>query len=229
MGTNAGGAPLAWLFLAGELAPIGYTISFLQRPVEDVLEAINDVRADATLEVTEVGELPESADVLDPMEAPWTTELVIDCGEWTAYLNNFVNGGDITAIAPAIGRILNTVCVGAEHTDRYGPGHAAAQLWLQGPHGEPPLMYVRTLSAHCQDGRWSWHTSGTVQEFERPERYERRRIADRLDRPTLVEYLSALGVRVDDPSFFGDGIAIRQIVDWNVRRQSVDKWRTDNL
>ena len=117
-----GGFPLPWLFLAGELAPIGYTISFLQRPAGDVLEIINDIRANATLEVTKVGHLPGSASVLDPMEAPWTTELVIECGEWTAYLNNSIGGGDITAIAPAVGRILNTVCVGAEHTDRYGPG-----------------------------------------------------------------------------------------------------------
>ena len=167
--------------------------------------------------------------MLDPMEAPWTTELVVDCGEWTAYLNNFINGGDITAVAPAVGRLLNTVCVGAQHTDRYGPGHAATKLWLQGPDGEPPLMNIRTLSAHCQDGRWSWHASGAVQNFERPERYEKRKVAHRLNRSTLVEYLGALGIRVDEPTFFGNGVAIRQIVDWNVRRVRVDAWRTDNL
>lgn len=90
-------------------------------------------------------------------------------------------------------------------------------------------MYVRTLSAYCQDGQWSWHTSGSIQDFEKPERYKRRRIAQRFDRATLAEYLSAIGIRVDDPSFFGDGIAIRQIVDWSVRRQSVDEWRVENL
>jgi len=220
---------LAWLNLTGELAPIGSTINFLQRPAVDVLRVVNEVRADATLEVTSVGLLPGSASVLDPMEAPWTTELVIDCGKWTAYLNNSIGGGDITAIAPAVGRLLNTVCVSAQHKHRYGPGHASTQLWLQGPDGKPPLMYVRTLSAHCQDGRWSWHTSGTVQEFEQPGRYERRRIAERFDRETLVEYLDALGIRVDDPSFFGQGIAIRRIVDWDVRRQSVAEWQVENL
>ncbi|MCP4305595.1 MAG: hypothetical protein GY788_12090 [bacterium] len=220
---------MSWLFLAGELAPIGYTISFLQRPAADVLSVINEIRASAALEVIDVGHLPDSAGVLDPMEAPWTTELVIDCGQWTAYLNNSIGGGDITAIAPAIGRMLNTVCVGAQHTDRHGPGHAATQLWLEGPNGEPPLMYIRTLSAHCQDGRWSWHTSGIMQDFEQPERYERRRISQRLDRTTLVAYLDALGIRVDDPSFFGQGIAIRQIVDWKARSQSVDEWRAENL
>lgn len=220
---------MTWLFLGGELAPIGHTISFLQRPSTDVLSAIDQIRGQATVDVGEVGRLPGSARVLDPMEAPWTTELVIDCGRWTAYLNNAINGGDITAIAPAIGRLLNTVCVGAQHTDRHGPGHAATQLWLQGPGGEPPLMYIRTLSAHCQDGRWSWRASGQLQDFEHPERYESGRIAQRLDRSTLVEYLNALGIQVDDPGFFGDGIAIRQIVEWEVRRESVDEWRAANL
>lgn len=220
---------MARLFLASELAPIGSAISFLRRPAPDVLDVINDIRADATVEVTEAGQLPRSAHVLDPMEAPWTTELVIDCGAWTAYLNNSIGGGDITAIAPAIGRILKTACVSAQHKDPYGPGHAATQLWLQGPGGKPPLMYIRTLSAHCQDGRWSWHSSGTLQDFEQPERYTRRSIAQRLDRATLVSYLDALGIRVDDPNFFGEGIAIRQIVDWSRRRQSVAEWRAENL
>lgn len=217
------------MFLGGELAPIGYTISFLHGPASDVLRVIEDIRGYATLEIAEAGRLPGSAVVLDPMEAPWTTELVIDCGEWTAYLNNAIGGGDITAIAPAIGRSLGVACVGAQHTDRYGPGHAATQFWLEGPDGEPPLMYIRTLSAHCQDGRWSWHTSGSVQDFEQPERYEQRRVSDRLDRATLVSYLAALGIRVDDPSFFGEGTAVRQIVDWEVRRQHIDRWRRENL
>jgi hypothetical protein len=220
---------LEWLFLAGELVPIGCTISFLQRPAADVLRVVNEVRADATLEVASVGLLPGSASVLEPMEAPWTTELVVDCGTWTAYLTNSIGGGDITAIAPAVGRLLNTVCVSAQHIDRHGPGHASTQLWLQGPDGVPPLMYVRTVSAHCQDGRWSWYTKGTVQEYEQTDRYERRRISERLDRGTLVEYLDALGIRVDDPSFFGEGIAFRRIVDWDTRRQSVGEWRAENL
>jgi hypothetical protein len=74
----------------------------------------------------------------------------------------------MVAIAPAIGRSLDTGRVGAQHTDRYGPGHVATQLWLQGPDGEPSLTYIRTLSAVCEEGRWSWHTSGTVQAFEQP-------------------------------------------------------------
>lgn len=220
---------MGWLFLSGELVPLGGTVSFLRRPSADVVEVIKDIHAESRLEVTEVGSLPDSVRVLDPMEMPWTTELVIDCGEWTAYLNNAIGGSDITAIAPAVGRIMNTVCVSAQHKLRYGPGHAATQLWLQGPGGKPPLMYVRTLSAHCADGRWSWYASGTMQGFEHPERYERRRIAERLDRATLVEYLDALGIHVDDAGFFGDGTAVKRLVDWDRRRQTVAEWRAEYL
>ena len=58
--------PLVWLFLAGELAPIGYTISFLQRPIADVVDVIKDIRADVILEVEEVGGLPRSVVCLIP-------------------------------------------------------------------------------------------------------------------------------------------------------------------
>lgn len=220
---------LAWLLLGGALAPIGSTVSFVDRPARVVLSAIEAIRARRPIEMEPAGRLPESARVLDPMEAPWTVELVIDCGEWTAYLNNFIGGGDLTAVAPAVAQRLGADCVGVEHTGLYGPGHAGTQFWLQGPGGAPPLNYIRTLSAIRQDGSWSWHTSGTLQAFERPERYERSRISERLDRATLVEYLHALDIRVDDPSFFGEGTVVRQGVDGVVRRQTADQWRAENL
>ena len=162
------------------------------------------------------------------MEAPWTRQVLIACDGWTAYLNNGLNGGDITAVAPAIAHRRRWRCVSAEHMPRYGPGHAATQLWIQGPDGVPPLMYVRTLAAHAADGRWTWHTSGEVQPFERADRYQARRTRDRLDRSLLVEYLGAMGIRVDDPTFFGDALAVLQKVDWPVRRESVHDFRVEN-
>jgi hypothetical protein len=186
-------------FLGGSLRPIGCALSFLDASRAEVLEAVLDVRGERC-EVSIPMPLPACAWSLDPTEVPWTKELLIECDGWTAYLNNGIYGGDLSAIAPAIARWRGWRCVGAEHMPKYGPGHAATQLWMQGPRGEPPLDHVRTLGAYAEDGRWSWHESGEPQSFEVTDRYLARRKRDRLDRALLVDYLGSLGIRVDDRS-----------------------------
>lgn len=146
---------------------------------------------------------------------------------WTAYLNNFVNGGDATAIGPAIARAMDVRCVVAQHVPRYGPGHAGTQLWVQGLGGEPPLMYERTICAVATDGRWEWITSRSLFEFEDVSRYTARRIRDRFDRPLLIRYLGALGIPADDDNAYGPGILIQQNVDWPTRTQTLQEARAD--
>ena len=89
-------------------------------------------------------------------------------------------------------------------------------------------MGVRSLDAHCADGKWSWHECGTVQAFERTGRYAARRTRDRLDRPLLVEYLSALEIHVDQSNYFGSAWVVREMVDWETRRESVRSFRREN-
>lgn len=215
------------LLLGGSLRPVGGAVSFLEAPFGEVLEAVLSVSRDRS-EMPGSRSMPACLATLDPMEAPWTKEVIIECDGWTAYLNNGINGGDLTAVAPAVARLEGWRCVGAEHMPRYGPGHAATQLWLQGPDGEPPLGHIRTLAAHAEDGRWRWHEAGSPQAFESTDRYAARRVRDRFDRALLVEYLSALGIRVDDPAFFNDGVSVVQRVDWTVRRESASEFRRKN-
>lgn len=105
---------------------------------------------------------------------------------------------------------------------------AATQLWVQGPDGELPLGHVRTLGAHGTDGRWPWHESGPVQSFEDPSCYQRRRVRDRLDRPRLVSYLRDLGIRVDEPGFYGAGVVLTQLVEWDCNSESVTDFRRES-
>ena len=89
--------------LGGDLAPIGITTSFLRRPMHEVRDALLTWRRHElrqTVEETAAARLPGCAAVLDPLEAPWTVELILDCGEWTASINNGIGGGDPTAVAP---------------------------------------------------------------------------------------------------------------------------------
>jgi hypothetical protein len=209
-------------FLGGTLSPIGVTVSFLGTPMEEVRRALVSWREGLGQRIEQTGRaaLPECARVLDPMEAPWTVELLIDCGRWTAYLNNDIAGGDPTAAAPALSQRMGCDCVVAMHAPPYGPGHAATQLWLMGPSGTPPLMYIRTIAASAEDGRWSWYQTGQVQPFEDPAQYKARRIRDRFNRQTLLAYLAALGIHADDAGFYGSGVGIRQITARPRRRET---------
>ena len=150
-------------------------MQFIDAPPRTVLDALRSVHSEYPLEVTGPESYPAVLQWLVPFEAPWTRELVLPCGTWTAYLNNYVDGGDSSAVGPAVARDLGVRCVVAVNAPRYGPGHEATQLEVMGPAGEPPLMYERTLSASATDGRWEWHESGAPFPFEDTTRYQARR------------------------------------------------------
>lgn len=216
------------LVLGGRLAPLGCTVAFIDRGCDEVLSEITRIRSEHDLNVSGPVAFELAMARLDPMEAPWTTELVSDCGAWTGYVNNSVNGGDPTAIAPALARRMEARCATAVHMPKYGPGHASTQFLLDGPDGQPPLMGIRSLAAHCEDGRWSWYEWGAAQPFEHVERYKARLKRDRLDRELVTEYLAAIGIEVDRSDFFGRTWVVEQVVDWRVRRESVADFRKQN-
>lgn len=213
--------------LGGESSPIGWSVHFLEAQFGTVLDGVVRLREGSTIEVRAASPYPGVLARLAPFEAPWTRELVLPCGTWTAYLNNGINGGDPTAIGQAVARQLGVRHVMAQHTLRYGPGHQATQLWISGPEGTPPLMEVREISATATDGRWEWHTSGTALPFEEVDRYSARKIRDRFDRPMLLSYLNALGIPADDDSAYGDAVLVQQIVDWPRRSVSLAQARSE--
>lgn len=226
--STAGDDDVIWpIFLGGSARPLGCSIAFVAAPHDQVLSEVVDSHTTPCV-VSPKPSLVKAVRALDPMEAPWTREVIIQCDGWTAYLNNGVGGGDLTAVAPAVSGHRGWRCISAEHIPRYGPGHAATQLWIAGPTGQPPLYYIRTLSATATDGRWQWIDWGDVQEFESLDRYARRRVRDRLDRELLIEYLAALGIRVDDPEFFGEATVVVQQAPWKTRKESVAQFRRDS-
>ena len=216
------------LLLGGVLRPAGVSTSFLRARFDRVVEHLVTWRRglSQSLAIT-----PTTFDqviaALEPLEQPWTREVLFDCGEWTAYLNNQRDGGDPTAAAPYLAVSMNVECFIATHAPKFGPGHAQTGLQILGPTGDPPLMEVRTIVAHAEDGRWSWHLHGTPQPFERPERYSARKIRDRFDRELLLECLSAVGIRADDPSFYGRGVGVYQNVSYSRVQRSAAQVREE--
>ena len=80
---------------------------------------------------------------------------------------------------------------------------------------------TRLLRAWINDSeRWTWDVSGKVQPFERPERYQARRIRDRLTIETMTEYAAALGLRPFDADFYApDGFgAIVELTGWDCKQ-----------
>jgi hypothetical protein len=211
--------------LGGHASPIGWTVQYLEAPRDVVVAEIVRARAEwgHVIEVASPRPFPEVLHDLLPFEAPWTRELVVSCGRWTAYLNNGVDGGDATAIGGALMKRLGIRLVVADNSPKYGPGHQATQLWVLGPDGEAPLMYRRTIAAHATDGRWTWGQSGVPFGFEHTERYGARRIRERFDRTVLVEYLEQFGISADDDTFYGDGILVQQRVTYATRTESLEQ------
>jgi hypothetical protein len=208
--------------LGGSRSPVGWTVFFIEAGRDRLIDEACRWRTSLGKElvVSTHAPYPDCLDLLEPLEAPWTTELFIDCGRWTAYFNNDKNGGDPTAAGSYLARRLGVRCVVAMHSPLHGPGHGGTQLWLHGPEGRPPLMYVRTITAVATDGRWSWEVSGDVQPFEDPAKYEARRVRDRFTRPILIDYLGRLDIYVDDAGWFGEGVSVRQAVAWPTNPES---------
>ncbi|MET3803657.1 hypothetical protein ABIB25_000641 [Nakamurella sp. UYEF19] len=144
---------------------------------------------------------------------------------WTCYLNNAIDGGDPASALGHMSRELGCLVVVSTHQPRTQVGHAATQFELIGPGGEPPLNYMRTISAHAGDGRWQWYESGEPRPFEDLGRYRARLVRDRFPRPLLLEYLSAMDIEPDDRDRFGQAILIKQHVSWPRRQQTLAEAR----
>jgi hypothetical protein len=215
--------------LGGAFSPIGWSVGWVEVPMPSMLQALLAWRRGlgADLEVQALGRSwAESLRHLEPLEAPWTSELLIGHGDsWTCYLNNDLNGGDSFPATSYLADLLGVRAVIAVHQPVTAIGHASTQFQLLGPGGVPPLMYRRAIAALAEDGRWSWEEFGEPLPFEHTERYTARRKRDRLDRALLVEYLHALGIAVDDQASYSDAAFVRQRVSWKTRKQTLAEAR----
>lgn len=209
--------------LGGSANPLGAVAQFIHAPIGTVADEL----ASRFTASPAHADLPDALSVLLPFESPWSRILIASCGEWTALVNNGLHGGDSTAPGPAISRALHVKCVVASAVPRYGPGHEQTQLEVLGPEGEPPLMYIRSLSATATDGRWEWHESGTPFEFEATERYTSRRKRDRFDRELLLEYLEHLGIPARTDTAYGSAILLQERAQYERRSTTLDQARAD--
>lgn len=209
--------------LGGTANPLGAVVQFLDAPAERIVAALASDFMDGPTDSALVVALPQ----LLPFESPWSRLLLAPCGDWTALLNNGLYGGDSSAPGPALSRALGVRCVVASAVPPYGPGHEQTQLEVLGPTGEPPLMYVRSLSATATDGSWEWSESGTPFKFEQRDRYSARRKRDRFNREMLLEYLECLGIPARDDAAYGAATLLRNRGAFAGRTMTLEEARAD--
>ena len=206
------------LLLGGSLSPIGIDVGFVEAPLNQIIPELKAWRDTAgqeykpnpfayTFEHLDTT-TSETFRKLEPLKTPWNKELLVALRNgWTMYLNNDRGGGDAFPFS-YIAKRLDCHYIIAIHQPRDSEGNASTQFQLFGPEGEPPLQYVRTVAAHCEDGRWSWYESGAVQDFEQPDAYRQRKIVDRLTRPMVIDYLAHFGLHPDALSSFGEAVVV---------------------
>jgi hypothetical protein len=118
---------------------------------------------------------------------------------WTAYFDNSILGTDPSPLAHFSSELscrAARMCCGADATifELYGAEEH------EGPYGVP-TTWVRHVYA-MNNGYWTFDAAGEPQPFERPERYNERRIRDRFTPDMLRSYLAALGIRAFDEDFY---------------------------
>ncbi|MDF0514475.1 hypothetical protein PX701_12660 [Agromyces sp. H3Y2-19a] len=217
--------------LGGDASPVGWCVQFVDAPFETTLAAHlawrRSLPAGTPITVSKPMPFARALQNLTPFETPWTRELFVPLDGWTAYLNNGIGGGDPSASAYVTANALGVRHIVAMNSPTHGPGHSSTQLWLSGPGGAPPSMSIRTISAHQQDGRWSWLETGALQSFEDADRYTRRRVRDRFDREALLSCLAALGIDLAEDARWGDGVVVQQRVPWPRRTVTWDEARAE--
>ncbi|HWJ23667.1 MAG TPA: hypothetical protein VNS52_15045, partial [Gemmatimonadaceae bacterium] len=127
------------MLIAPEFAPITFSVGFLERPLEDVADALRAWYAGAgiarTLRPLATGPFPAALGQLEPLGAPDFSRLWVATASprWrTAYFDGFINGTDafppVSYLAERLGchgliagaQPDSATCFGATHIALYG-------------------------------------------------------------------------------------------------------------
>jgi hypothetical protein len=222
------GAPLVF---GGPLSPLGWKVGFLREAFPRVRRATLDWKERLArdygqgVRVADLGNVPllDALRTLDPLQTPPKKELLVGTRNgWTAHFMNSHLGGDSVSWTGALSGALKCAGVLAAHVPVGQYPYPATQFELL----DPTRGCVRALSCGKFDsGRWQFLATGDPQPFEETAPYGAKRIRDRFDRPRLLRYLAALGIEVDDPSFWGEATRLEQLAPFEPRESTVAETR----
>lgn len=186
----------------GCFAPITYSWGFLDASLADVSDTLIKWRLSLKRKVKVQfanGDLPNALTLLDPLETPWTKELLI-CTEspWTAYFNNQNIGGDPFPPVSYLSQLLG--CRGLI-VQTFPDGSSG--FYLTGSE-QTDFLNVKRCVLALNDGssRWKFSERGASLPFEDTARYTCKNIRERLDDEMLERYFAVFGIRLFDTEFY---------------------------
>lgn len=192
--------------LGNRFAPITQAIGFLEAPFTSVVDADHEWRTTIGDYPSRpfVGALPDALSALLPLTGPLSRYIwIATSGAWTAYFDNFRNGGDPWSPIPYLARRMACRGVAILWAPQTRTAYGGARFDL---YGQPPtdaLNCTRTVSA-INDAGWVWTAIGQVQPFEEIDAYLAKHVRDRLTPEMLDRYSGALGIRPFDPGYYGE-------------------------
>jgi hypothetical protein len=192
--------------LGGRYFPITSCFGFLEADLETVIAADKNGRLSrGGYSIERIrGSLPEMLDRLLPLTGPLLRHLWVRTNaSWTAYFDNFVNGGD--PYGPVHQGSLQIPCRGVMilNKPQTPKSYGGTRFTIFGSKSPVGLNVDREISAINDGGRWAWDQSGDPLPFEETSQYESRRIRDRLTPEMLDRYCTAIGIRAFDDAFYG--------------------------
>ncbi|MEN9621325.1 MAG: hypothetical protein RL499_1518 [Actinomycetota bacterium] len=193
-------------------APVTDQIGFLRAPLMDVAASLRRWREKlhgSALATTLEGSLEANIRALEPLTfgvVPRELLVATENSEWTAIFDCMLPHGDPISSVSYLARIIGTDGIVITSIPPSAPGsttgpYGARQFEVVGP-ASYRSPQSRAISVTQDGNRWRFDESGSLQEFETPEAYLRRRVEDRLTGEMLVQYSSKLGLRPFDGNFF---------------------------
>lgn len=193
--------------LANRFVPTTFIIGFLERDLAGVVSADTAWRHGIGRYSHRAAEGGLSAMLreLAPLSGPLTRQLWVQTrSAWTAYFDNFIDGGDpfgpISYLSRQLGcrGLIISCCPNIP-----GVAYGQTRFDLYGQEPVDAFNYSRVISATNDGGRWSWDLVGQPLPFEQTEAYSRKRIKDRFSPELAVRYCSAFGVNPYAEDFYG--------------------------
>lgn len=209
--------PMGTTLFDPDYLPLTHAAGFLQADLSTVLAAFDawDPESDYTRHALS-GDFTKGLDALLPMT--WGSTRILfwaTRSNWTVMLDNA--GGDAVPnrtsyLSEVLGCIGMRVVWSPDIRFKGKRGCYGATMWeVFGPGGRWPMGYLRTI-ARVREGRWTFDDSGTPFSFER---YTNAELKEHWSKELLIEYAGELGVKLDDPAFFGNsGVMYQDRADW---------------
>lgn len=193
-------------------APITSVRCFLEAPLDRLADALvgwlRQMGRTTTADPLAEG-FPEVLHHLEPLTfGSHPRELLVATrSDWTAYFDCSVRGTDTTGAVPYLCRVLSCRGVTVEVIPHVGAAPnrrlGSMQFGLLGP-TRTVLNNIRSVAAVHNGHRWEFVAHGDPQPYEELDRYQLRRIPDRLTPDMIERYCQALGIDPFDPAYYRD-------------------------